>query len=147
MPGRFARSPAPAGSRCRRAGTLRAARLALRSPVPATAAAGKKIIVSARVTNKGKRDGEEVVQLYISHENKTIKAPLKALKGFRRIFLKAGESKTIQFTLTAQDLSVADATGAYKIIKGKTMISIGGSQPGEKNKTTSNTVKGIVTVN
>jgi beta-glucosidase len=115
--------------------------------VPATAAAGKKITVSARVTNKGKRDGEEVVQLYISHENTTVKTPLKALKGFKRIFLKAGESKTIQFTLTAQDFSVADLSGTYKVVKGKTAISIGGGQPGEKNKTTSNTVKGTVAIN
>jgi beta-glucosidase len=115
--------------------------------VPLATAAGKKITVSARVTNKGKRDGEEVVQLYISHENKTIKVPLKALKGFKRIFLKAGESKIVQFTLTAQDFSVADLNGAYKVVKGKTMISIGGGQPGEKNKTTSNTVKGVVSVN
>ncbi|HEY6504991.1 MAG TPA: glycoside hydrolase family 3 C-terminal domain-containing protein [Chitinophagaceae bacterium] len=115
--------------------------------MPASSPAGKKITVSVRVTNTGKKDGEEVVQLYIANENKTIKAPLKALKGFKRIFLKAGESKIVQFTLTAQDLSVVGDTGAYKPIKGKLTVSVGGGQPGEKNKTTSNVVKRTITIN
>ncbi len=115
--------------------------------VPAVSASGKKITVSVRVTNTGKRDGEEVVQLYVSSENKTIKAPLKALKGFKRIFLKAGESKLLQFVLNPQDVSVADDTGTYKTVKGKTVISVGGGQPDEKRQTTSNVVKGVVTIN
>jgi beta-glucosidase len=115
--------------------------------VPATASAGKKITVSARVTNRGKRDGEEVVQLYVSNENKTIKAPLKALKGFKRISLKSGESRVVQFVLTPQDLSVVNDKGMMKQNKGKIMISIGGGQPDEKHKTTSNVVKGYVSIN
>ncbi|MBL7740813.1 MAG: glycoside hydrolase family 3 C-terminal domain-containing protein [Chitinophagaceae bacterium] len=114
--------------------------------VPAASQAGKKIIVSARVTNTGKRDGEEVVQLYLSNENKTIKAPLKALKGFKRIFLKAGESKIIQFTLTPQDLSVPDEKGTYRSLKGKLLVSVGGGQPDEKNKMTSNVQNRTVSV-
>jgi beta-glucosidase len=114
--------------------------------VPAAAPLGKKISVSARVTNKGKTDGEEVVQLYISPEGQTIRTPLKSLKGFKRIFLKAGESKLVQFELTPQDLSVANDNGAYKSLKGKIAISIGGGQPDEKKKTTSNVAKGRVTI-
>jgi beta-glucosidase len=114
---------------------------------PVLSKPGKKILVSAKVTNKGKKDGQEVVQLYISNENKTIKSPLKALKGFRRIFLKAGESRVMQFTLTPQDLSVADDSGKYKLLKGKLAISVGGGQPDEKKKTTSNVVKTTVMIN
>lgn len=114
--------------------------------VPATIAAGKKVIVSARVTNKGKRDGEEVVELYVSNDNKTIKAPLKALKGFKRISLKAGESKVVQFTLNPQDLSTVNEKGMLKQAKGKIMISIGGGQPDEKNKSTSDVVKAEIRV-
>jgi len=114
--------------------------------VPATTTAGKNVIVSARVTNKGKRDGEEVVQLYISNENKAVKAPLKALKGFKRIPLKAGESKVVQFMLSPQDLSTVDDKGKMKQAKGKIMISIGGGQPDEKNKRTSDGVKGEIRV-
>ena len=115
--------------------------------IPATVAPGKKITVSARVTNTGKRDGEEVVQVYVSNENKTIKAPLKALKGFKRIPLKAGESKMVQFTLSPQDLSTVDDKGKLKQNKGKIMISIGGGQPDEKNKRTSDVVKREIVVN
>ncbi|MBL7745427.1 MAG: glycoside hydrolase family 3 C-terminal domain-containing protein [Chitinophagaceae bacterium] len=114
--------------------------------VPVASQAGKKIMVSARVTNTGKRDGEEVVQLYLSNENKTIKAPLKALKGFKRIFLKAGESKIIQFILTPQDLSVPDEKGTYRPLKGKLSVSVGGGQPDEKNKTTSNLQRKTVSI-
>ena len=114
--------------------------------LPASVAVGKNITVSARVTNSGKLEGEEVVQLYVSNENKAIKAPLKALKGFKRISLKAGETKMVQFTLTPQDLSTIDDKGKFKENKGNIMISIGGVQPGDKNKTTSDVVKGEVRV-
>jgi beta-glucosidase len=118
-----------------------------RLKVPATVAAGKKVTISARVTNTGKRDGEEVVQLYVSNKNKTIKAPVKALKGFKRIFLKAGETRIIQFELSPQDLSTVGDKGMMKQTKGKIMISIGGGQPDEKNKTTSDVVKNTITIN
>ncbi len=80
------------------------------------------------------------MQLYVSQQNQNIHAPLKALKGFKRIFLKAGESKTITFQLNPDDLSVADDSGVFKQVKGKISISVGGGQPGVKNKTTSNTL-------
>ncbi|TMI68905.1 MAG: glycosyl hydrolase [Bacteroidetes bacterium] len=115
--------------------------------VPVGTTAGKKVTVSVRVKNSGSRDGEEVVQLYISNENKTIKAPLKALKGFKRIFLKAGESRIVQFQLAPADLSIVDDNGSLKEIKGKRMITVGGGQPDEKNKTTSNIVKGYIVIN
>jgi beta-glucosidase len=115
--------------------------------VPAAATAGKMVTVSVRVKNSGSRDGEEVVQLYVSNENKTIKAPLKALKGFKRIFLKAGESRIVQFQLAPANLSIVDDNGTLKEIKGRRMISVGGGQPDEKNKTTSNIVKGYIAIN
>lgn len=113
---------------------------------PTAVSSGKKVTVSARVTNTGKSEGEEVIELYVSNENKSIKSPLKALKGFQRISLKSGESKLVQFVLSPQDLSIVDDKGTMKQIKGKVMISIGGGQPDEKNKTTSDVVKGHVVV-
>jgi beta-glucosidase len=114
--------------------------------VPATVANGKNIIVTARVTNTGKVNGEEVVQLYISHQGVKGKTALKALKGFQRIFLKAGESKTLSFTLTPGQLSIISEDGKLWEPKGKVAISVGGGQPGVKNKTTSNVISGIVTI-
>src|SRR6185503_3121943 len=97
--------------------------------MPAASPVNKNITVSVRVTNKGKVDGEEVVQLYVSNENKTIKAPLKALKGFKRISLKAGESRVVQFQLTPENLSTVDEKGKSKQNRGKILISVGGGQP------------------
>lgn len=107
---------------------------------PATATKGKSITVSVTVKNSGKRDGDEVVQLYTAYNGLTVLNPLKALKGFKRITLKAGESKKINFTLTPEQLSLIDEAGNAYLPKEKLTITIGGGQPGLKNKTTSNTV-------
>lgn len=106
---------------------------------PVSAARNKNITVSAVIKNTGKRDGEEVVQLYVSHDHKKGKAPVRALKGFQRIELKAGQSKVITFTLTPEQLSLVDEKeGKLYQPNDKVTISIGGGQPGVKNKTTSN---------
>ena len=115
--------------------------------VPATVASGKNVTVSARVTNTGKLDGEEVVQLYISHQGVQGKVPLRALKGFQRISLKAGESKKVSFTLTPEQLSLVSEDGKMLEPKGKVVISIGGGQPDIKNKATSNVIKGNFIIN
>jgi beta-glucosidase len=102
----------------------------------------KKLIVTVRVTNTGKMDGEEVAQLYLSHiGNNIVKAPIKALKGFQRINLKAGESKILSFELTNEQISLVNDSGKTYLPKGMMTISVGGGQPDIKNKTTSNTVK------
>ncbi len=114
--------------------------------IPATIATAKTLAVSVRVTNTGKKDGEEVVQVYVAHQNKTGKAPLRALKGFQRIALKAGESKLVKFQLSATDLSLVNEKGELKQSKGKVMVSVGGGQPSVPNKTTSNVVSKTITI-
>lgn len=93
------------------------------------------ITATATVTNTGSRDGEEVVQLYVSLPGQNV--PVRSLKGFQRIFLKKGESKTVQFKLTREELSVLDNQGKAVPVKGPVTIAIGGQQPGAaalKNK-------------
>jgi beta-glucosidase len=97
--------------------------------MPSTIPAGKKINVSVRVTNAGKIDGEEVAELYLSHPGSGIKTPIRALKGFDRVFIKAGQSKTLHFELTPEDLSLINADGHATTLKGKLLISVGGCQP------------------
>lgn len=116
-----------------------------RLQIPASAIKGKNIPVTIRITNTGKKDGEEVVQLYVSHD-KNIKAPSKTLKGFRRIALKAGESKMVKFSLTPEDLSVISETGKQEQPGGTVHISIGGGQPGVKNKTTGNVLTKAINI-
>lgn len=63
------------------------------------------IIATVDVSNTGNYDGEEVVQLYIRDLVGEVTRPLKELKGFEKVFLKKGETKTITFKLTPKDLS------------------------------------------
>ena len=89
----------------------------------------KNLSVRVKVSNTGKMDGEEVVQLYVSGKAGSMPAPIRSLKGFQRIYLEKGETKTIRFNLTPEDLSVMDDNGSPKQFAGKVMLSIGGCQP------------------
>ena len=104
------------------------------------------MIADVTVTNTGKMDGDEVVQLYTSNKNSNILKPIKALKAFQRIFLKSGESKTITFQITPEDLSLVNENGKQYQPRGKTVISIGGGQLNVKNITTSNVVSSTINV-
>jgi beta-glucosidase len=64
--------------------------------------------VSVKVSNTGNYDGEEVVQLYIRDKVGSVTRPVKELKGFKKIFLKKGESQTVSFTITVDDLKFYD---------------------------------------
>ncbi|MBQ2917741.1 MAG: glycoside hydrolase family 3 C-terminal domain-containing protein [Bacteroidales bacterium] len=65
--------------------------------------------VSVDVTNTGDYDGAEVVQLYIADPEASVDRPAKELKGFEKVFLKAGQKKTVTFEIDAEDLSWFDA--------------------------------------
>jgi beta-glucosidase len=71
------------------------------------------LIASIQVTNTGKYDGEEVVQLYIQDLVGSVTRPVKELKGFQKIFLKAGESRQVSFTITEKDLRFYDSKMHY----------------------------------
>lgn len=79
------------------------------------------------VTNTGKRAGAEVVQLYIHDLIGSITRPVKQLKGFEKIFLKPGESKTVSFTLTQDLLKFYDYNLNYVAEPGDFDIMIGGN--------------------
>ncbi|HEX6097056.1 MAG TPA: glycoside hydrolase family 3 N-terminal domain-containing protein [Thermoanaerobaculia bacterium] len=63
------------------------------------------LTVSADVRNSGKREGDEVVQLYVRDVVASVSRPVKELKGFRRVALRPGETKRVTFTLTPRDLA------------------------------------------
>lgn len=75
----------------------------------ATMKADDKITFSVDVTNTGKRDGSEIVQLYISDLVSSLPRPVKELKGFDKVYLKAGETKTVSITVDKEALSFFDA--------------------------------------
>lgn len=84
-----------------------------------------KVKASVTVTNTGSRDGDEVVQLYIHDRYCTIVRPVKELKGFQRVHIAKGESKTISFDIDAQMLSYLDAEGNPLLEPGDFEIMIG----------------------
>lgn len=87
---------------------------------------GDSVRVSVTVSNTGQRDGEEVTQLYVRDLVGSITRPVRELKGFRKIFLKAGESKTITFTLRADDLAFYNQQLVRKAEPGKFQVFVGG---------------------
>ena len=71
--------------------------------------AGGSMQVSIPVTNTGSRAGAEVVQLYVQDTEASVERPVKELKGFDKVFLQPGETKTVSFTLHEDDLAYFDA--------------------------------------
>ena len=84
-----------------------------------------KVTASVTVTNTGQRDGDEIVQLYIHDLAAHIARPVRELKGFRRIHLKAGESQTVQFELDRSLLEYFDREGNAQLEPGEVKIYIG----------------------
>lgn len=83
--------------------------------------------VAVTVTNKGKYDGEEVVQLYVRDEVASITRPIKELKGFDKILLKAGESKTVTFDVKDEQLGFYDNQMKFIVEKGDFTFMLGGN--------------------
>ncbi len=93
-----------------------------------TIKAGDPLTVIATVTNTGRREGDEVAQLYLSFP-KVPGAPLHALRGFKRIHLLPGESRNVLFELRPRDLSMVTEQGQIIVAEGSYTVSIGGGQP------------------
>lgn len=85
------------------------------------------LTVSISLTNSGKYDGAEVVQLYIRDLVGSITRPVKELKGFKKVFLKAGETQTVSFTITTEDLKFYNYDLHYDWESGEFVIMVGGN--------------------
>lgn len=79
---------------------------------------------SVTVTNTGAYDGHEIVQLYVDDKAGSLTRPVKELKGFKKIFLKKGESKTVNFELTVEDLKYYNADLKFDVEPGEFEIAI-----------------------
>jgi len=83
--------------------------------------------VTVDLTNKGARDGSEVVQLYIRDLVGSVTRPVKELKGFQKISLKVGETKTVSFTIGMKDLSFYKSDLSFGYEPGKFQLFVGGN--------------------
>ena len=95
----------------------------------APVAAGNPLRASVEVTNTGKLPGDEVVQLYLQFPDLP-GAPIRALRGFKRIHLKPRERETVTFDLNRRDLSMVNDRGDRIVAEGKYTLSVGAGQPG-----------------
>ncbi|MDR4949843.1 glycoside hydrolase family 3 N-terminal domain-containing protein [Neobacillus cucumis] len=87
--------------------------------------AGEKFCITVDVTNKGDRDGYDVIQLYLKGKGSSITRRVKELKGFRKIWLAAGETKEVTLELGAEELQVFSSQNTYKLEPGWFEIEVG----------------------
>jgi beta-glucosidase len=92
--------------------------------------AGQSLTVEADVHNTGAAGGDEVAELYLAYPPSPA-APRRALKGFARLHLEAGETRHVTFKLGPRDLSQVTEQGEHRILPGSYSVFLGGSQPGE----------------
>ena len=88
-----------------------------------------KLTVTAQIANTGTREGEEVVQLYLTALDRPFRTPLFSLKDFSRLSLKPGETKEISFTLGEEDLTLFDDEGKEVLQSGRFKVTLAGSAP------------------
>jgi beta-glucosidase len=81
--------------------------------------------VSVDVTNAGDRQGDEVVQMYIHHQLSSVTQPVKILKGFERLTLKPGETKTVKFAIGPEELRIWDRQMKRVVEPGKVDVMVG----------------------
>ncbi len=105
--------------------------LALSNSNPKGAATVKARIT---ITNSGNRDGEEVVQLYVRDITASVVRPMKELKGFQKIFLKAGESKEVTFNISTAELKFYNNDLKYDWEAGEFEIMVGSSSADVKTQ-------------
>ncbi|HOT91154.1 MAG TPA: glycoside hydrolase family 3 C-terminal domain-containing protein [Anaerolineae bacterium] len=95
-----------------------------------TLRAGESLTVSVKVTNTGKRAGDEVVQLYVRDVEASVPVPIRQLQGFTRIHLEPGAQQTVTFTLAPQQMTLVTDDGQRVIEPGVFEVAVGGGQPG-----------------
>jgi beta-glucosidase len=91
-------------------------------------AANEEVNISVDVKNTGAVEGDEVVQLYVAHPDVS-GAPIRALAGFMRVHLAAGEQRSVSIPLCDRQFSIVDENGKRRILAGLIEVSIGGGQP------------------
>jgi beta-glucosidase len=92
-----------------------------------TASVGDTVIATARVWNSSKRDGAEVVQLYVEDLISSVVVPNRQLKGFKKIFIKAGESEEVNIPVKVEDLGLWDIRMKYVVEPGEFRFWVGSS--------------------
>ena len=88
---------------------------------------GEKLTATVTITNNSTTDGEEVVQLYIRDLVGSVVRPVKELKGFKKLLIKAGQKETVHFSVTVNDLKFYNDKLQYNWEPGEFEVMIGGN--------------------
>ena len=94
------------------------------------------VTVSAEVTNTGARAGDEVVQLYINDPVASISQPVRRLRGFARVTLAPGQTKTVSWTLDRDDVGFYDNRGRLVVENGRINVYVGNTSSEADNRQT-----------
>ena len=94
------------------------------------------ITVRAQVTNTGSRAGDEVAQLYINDPVAAISQPVRRLRGFERVTLQPGQSRTVSWTLDRDDVGYYDNRGRFVVENGRINVFVGNTSSQSDNKLT-----------
>jgi beta-glucosidase len=108
--------------------------------------AGENVRLSVNVRNTGNMEGDEVVQVYVTNKTGAGHVPIRALKAFKRVHLKASETKTVEFTITSDAFSIINDNNERVIMPGNFDIAVGGGQPGMKVKANSNVLETTIMI-
>ncbi|NUO82309.1 fibronectin type III-like domain-contianing protein [candidate division KSB1 bacterium] len=103
---------------------------------PAEIKAGDDIKISVEIRNTGGRAGDEVVQLYVKNLATSAPVPIRALQGFKRINLKPGEKRVVEFVLQPKQLACINERNQFVVEPGGFEIAVGGMLPETKSATT-----------
>jgi beta-glucosidase len=95
---------------------------------------GDFLHLSLTLTNSGASDSAEVVQYYLSDLHASTLVPLHHLIGFERVMLKAGESKTLKFTITPEKMSFYNDDGKLTLEPGQFRLEVGGCSPSKRGQ-------------
>jgi beta-glucosidase len=100
------------------------------------AGSGETITAGIAISNTGEMDGDEVVQMYVEYPGSLVQRPLKELKGFKRVHVKAGETTRVEMLLDLDELSYWNAEKSmYELEKGRVNLLIGASSEAIKLRT------------
>jgi beta-glucosidase len=101
-----------------------------------TVSAKDTVTVNVDVTNTHGQDGAEVVQVYVVDEISSVAVPNRSLKGFEKVIIRAGETKTVKIQLKVEDLGLWDSRMKYVVEKGSFQVLVGRSSADIQGKAT-----------
>ncbi|MDI6448009.1 glycoside hydrolase family 3 C-terminal domain-containing protein [Anaerobaca lacustris] len=93
---------------------------------------GETVRATVTVRNVGNVAGDEVVQLYLTDVEASVRTPISALKGFRRVHLKPAQRREVAFMITPEMMSLVDENGDSRLEPGQFRVTIGGCSPGKR---------------